>query len=166
MLSTEHGLPDKQRVAFGRFVDGGDLRLRRGATPKIAYPVETAAAPGLAMRSGAAKMPRQKLQQQERGIIGRMQIDEDQKQRPHRGGVLEEPGGRLEQVEAPASDSRDAAAGLGIQGAQRGPSGRHLQDSGTSARNVVIYLYVRWSTKLSIARRTRHADRTHRGVHG
>jgi hypothetical protein len=113
MLSTEHGLPDKQRVAFGRFVDGGDLRLRRGATPKIAYPVETAAAPGLAMRSGAAKMPRQKLQQQERGIIGRMQIDEDQKQRPHRGGVLEEPGGRLEQVEAPPSDSRDAAAGAG-----------------------------------------------------
>jgi hypothetical protein len=70
MLSTEHGLPDKQRVAFGRFVDGGDLRLRRGATPKIAYPVETAAAPGLAMRSGAEKLPRQKLQQQERGIIG------------------------------------------------------------------------------------------------
>jgi hypothetical protein len=137
MLSTEHGLPDKQRVAFGRFVDGGDLRLRTGATPKIAYPVETAAAPGLAMRSGAAKLPRQKLQQQERGIIGRMQIDEDQKQRPHRGGVLEEPGSRLEQVEARrlglagrsggAGDPRRSAraiwatsAGLGYLGAERG----------------------------------------------
>jgi hypothetical protein len=48
---------------------------------------------------GAAKVPRQKLQQQQGRVIGRMQIVQDQQQRLHRRRTPEQAGNRLEQVE-------------------------------------------------------------------
>ena len=127
-----HGLPDEQRVAFGRLVDGGNHGLgglRPGErldepadlasvqAPKaeqmaLAYQLpHRVADPVPAVRRhvavgpddqqpGAARVSGQELQQQQGGVVGRLQVLHDQHQRPHRRRLPQEPGDRLEEREA------------------------------------------------------------------
>ena len=76
-----------------------DQLPHRLADPRLAIGPRVAVGPHH-QQPGAAESPRQELQQQQGGLIGGMQIIQDQHQRLHRRRPPEEAGDRLEQVEA------------------------------------------------------------------